>query len=49
MSYSNSNLEKDLTNTFKIGGVSRITNIPVDTLRIWERRYSVVVLSLIHI
>ena len=43
MSYSNSNLEKDLTNTFKIGVVSRITNIPVDTLRIWERRYSVVV------
>ncbi len=29
--------------TFKIGAVSRITNIPVDTLRIWERRYSVVV------
>ena len=28
---------------FKIGAVSRITNIPVDTLRIWERRYSVVV------
>ncbi len=30
-------------NLFKIGAVSRITNIPVDTLRIWERRYSVVV------
>ena len=29
--------------TFKIGAVSRITNIPVDTLRIWERRYRVVV------
>ena len=28
---------------FKIGAVSRITNIPVDTLRIWERRYRVVV------
>ena len=28
--------------TFKIGAVSRITNIPIDTLRIWERRYSVV-------
>jgi MerR family transcriptional regulator, light-induced transcriptional regulator len=27
---------------FKIGVVSKITNIPVDTLRIWERRYSVV-------
>lgn len=31
-----------LTSTFKIGAVSHITNIPVDTLRIWERRYSVV-------
>ncbi len=30
-------------NIFKIGAVSRITNIPVDTLRIWERRYNVVV------
>ena len=30
------------TETFKIGAVSHITNIPVDTLRIWERRYSVV-------
>ena len=30
-------------NIFKIGAVSRMTNIPVDTLRIWERRYSVVV------
>ncbi len=29
--------------SFKIGAVSRITNIPIDTLRIWERRYSVVV------
>ena len=28
--------------TFKIGAVSRITNIAVDTLRIWERRYGVV-------
>lgn len=27
---------------FKIGAASRITGIPVDTLRIWERRYSVV-------
>jgi len=33
---------KTLT-SFKIGAVSRITNIPIDTLRIWERRYSVVV------
>lgn len=28
---------------YKIGAVSKLTNIPVDTLRIWERRYSVVV------
>ena len=28
---------------YKIGAVSKITNIPVDTLRIWERRYSAVV------
>tara|TARA_R110002096_G_scaffold5175_14_gene24232 strand:- start:2102 stop:3097 length:996 start_codon:yes stop_codon:yes gene_type:complete len=27
---------------FKIGAVSRITQIPVDTLRAWERRYQVV-------
>ncbi|MBL1141511.1 MAG: MerR family transcriptional regulator [Proteobacteria bacterium] len=32
-----------LETVFKIGAVSKITNIPVDTLRIWERRYSVVV------
>lgn len=37
-------IANEITNTvFKIGAVSRITNIPVDTLRIWERRYSVVV------
>jgi len=30
------------TDSFKIGAVSSITNIPIDTLRIWERRYSVV-------
>ena len=34
--------ETGTENTFRIGAVSRITNIPVDTLRIWERRYSVV-------
>ena len=28
---------------YKIGAVSKITNISVDTLRIWERRYAVVV------
>lgn len=33
----------DVQTSFKIGAVSRITNIPIDTLRIWERRYSVVV------
>jgi DNA-binding transcriptional MerR regulator len=27
---------------FRIGAASRITGIPVDTLRIWERRYGVV-------
>ncbi len=31
-----------MNTTFKIGAVSRITNIPIDTLRIWERRYNVV-------
>lgn len=38
-----STTSKTLETVFKIGAVSRITNIPVDTLRIWERRYSVVV------
>ena len=33
----------EISNMFKIGAVSHITNIPVDTLRIWERRYSVVI------
>lgn len=28
--------------TFAIGAVSRLTGIPVDTLRIWERRYEIV-------
>ncbi|MEM7027266.1 MAG: MerR family transcriptional regulator [Pseudomonadota bacterium] len=36
-------MSNKVATTFKIGAVSRITNIPVDTLRIWERRYSVVV------
>ena len=36
-------IEQNRASLFKIGAVSRITNIPVDTLRIWERRYSVVV------
>jgi DNA-binding transcriptional MerR regulator len=38
-----STASEQIENTFKIGAVSKITNIPVDTLRIWERRYSVVV------
>jgi len=32
----------DAGSKFKIGAVSRITQIPVDTLRAWERRYQVV-------
>ena len=36
-------MDNKASTLFKIGAVSRITNIPVDTLRIWERRYSVVV------
>jgi DNA-binding transcriptional MerR regulator len=28
--------------TYRIGAVSRITGIPADTLRVWERRYHVV-------
>lgn len=35
-------METEHASLFKIGAVSRITNIPVDTLRIWERRYGVV-------
>ena len=30
------------TLSFKIGAVARITGIPADTLRMWERRYNVV-------
>ncbi len=43
MSSTVAEINKKAPTTFKIGAVSRITNIPVDTLRIWERRYSVVV------
>lgn len=28
--------------TYRIGAVSRLTGVPADTLRVWERRYSVV-------
>lgn len=30
------------TPTYRIGAVSRLTSIPADTLRVWERRYRVV-------
>lgn len=33
--------QQELT-SYRIGTVSRITGIPVDTLRVWERRYNVV-------
>lgn len=29
-------------NTYRIGAVSRLTGIPTDTLRIWERRYQLI-------
>ena len=29
--------------TYRIGAVSRLTGVPADTLRVWERRYDVVV------
>lgn len=32
----------DLNSTYRIGAVSRLTGIPADTLRVWERRYDVV-------
>jgi len=40
---TSTNSTNEIQTSFKIGAVSRITNIPIDTLRIWERRYSVVV------
>lgn len=40
---TSANPTTEIQTSFKIGAVSRITNIPIDTLRIWERRYSVVV------
>ncbi len=30
------------TPTYRIGAVSRLTGVPADTLRVWERRYTVV-------
>ncbi len=38
-----STTDEKLDSLYKIGAVSKITNIPVDTIRIWERRYSAVV------
>ena len=36
-------ISEQTESTFGIGAVSRLTGIPLDTLRIWERRYGVVV------
>lgn len=33
----------DAAQTYRIGAVARLTGIPPDTLRVWERRYAVVV------
>jgi transposase-like protein len=37
-----SGTEQVNTPTYRIGAVSRLTGVPADTLRVWERRYSVV-------
>ena len=34
--------EKNNDSAFRIGAVSRLTGVPADTLRVWERRYGVV-------
>jgi len=34
--------EPETGQTYRIGAVARLTGIPPDTLRVWERRYSVV-------
>lgn len=34
--------EKNNGSAFRIGAVSRLTGVPADTLRVWERRYGVV-------
>jgi DNA-binding transcriptional MerR regulator len=36
---SNANVEEQ---TYRIGAIARLTGIPTDTLRVWERRYGVV-------
>ncbi|MCU0935506.1 MAG: MerR family transcriptional regulator [Gammaproteobacteria bacterium] len=36
---SNTNLDEQ---TYRIGAIARLTGIPTDTLRVWERRYRVV-------
>lgn len=35
-------LEQNNDSAFRIGAVSRLTGVPADTLRVWERRYGVV-------
>jgi DNA-binding transcriptional MerR regulator len=42
MSAKTGQMPEETDSKFKIGAVSRITQIPVDTLRAWERRYQVV-------
>jgi MerR family transcriptional regulator, light-induced transcriptional regulator len=34
--------ESEVGQTYRIGAVARLTGIPPDTLRVWERRYAVV-------
>jgi DNA-binding transcriptional MerR regulator len=34
--------DPEIGQTYRIGAVARLTGIPPDTLRVWERRYSVV-------
>lgn len=34
--------ESPVESRFRIGAVSRLTGVPADTLRVWERRYTVV-------
>ena len=34
--------EEQLPGVYRSGVAARLTGVPVDTLRIWERRYSVI-------
>lgn len=36
------NVNSRSSSSFRIGAVSRLTGVPTDTLRVWERRYAVV-------